>query len=110
MCDTSRYLVADPWFAVVLFGGGMRCGMESLAEGEVAGFSTTTPNCANAVGVSSSMGMRIDGDGIDVGMLADCLWCCLVLASSVMEHQAWRSGARTRRSSSARRATHVKTR
>jgi hypothetical protein len=43
--------------------------MGSFADGEVAGFSTTTPNWANAVGVSSSMGMRIDGAGIDVGMV-----------------------------------------
>ena len=69
MCDTSRYLVADPWFALTLSGGGMRSGMGSFADGEVAGFSTTTPNCANAVGVRSSMGIRIDGAGIDVGML-----------------------------------------
>jgi hypothetical protein len=44
--------------------------MGSLAEGAVAGFSTTTPNWAKAVGVSSSMGIRIDGAGIDVGIFA----------------------------------------
>ena len=48
----------------------MRCGMGSFAEGDVAGFSTTVPNCAKAVGVRSSMGIRIDGAGIDVGMFA----------------------------------------
>jgi hypothetical protein len=62
--------VADPWFAVTLSGGGMRPGMGSFAEGDAAGFSTTTPNWANAVGVSSSMGIRIDGAGIDDGMFA----------------------------------------
>lgn len=46
----------------------MRSGMGSFAEGDVVGFSTTTPNWANAVGVSSSIGIRIDGAGIDVGM------------------------------------------
>jgi hypothetical protein len=70
MCVTSRYLVADPWFAETLSGGGMRCGMGSFAEGDVAGFSITVPNCANAVGVSSSMGIRMDGAGIDVGIFA----------------------------------------
>jgi hypothetical protein len=70
MCETSRYLVADPWFALTLSGGGMRCAMGSFAEGAVAGFSTTTPNWENAVGVSSSIGIRIDGAGIDVGIFA----------------------------------------
>jgi hypothetical protein len=41
-----------------------------LELGEVVGFSITVPNWAKAVGVSSSMGIRIDGHGIEVGMLA----------------------------------------
>jgi hypothetical protein len=69
MCVTSRYLVANPWFAETLWGGGMRCGMGSFAEDDVAGFSITVPNWENAVGVRSSMGIRIDGAGIDFGIL-----------------------------------------
>jgi hypothetical protein len=48
--------------------------MGSFAEGDVVGFSTTTPNCAKAVGVRSSMGIRIDGAGMDVGMFAASTW------------------------------------
>lgn len=48
----------------------MRCGIGSLELGEVAGFSTTVPNCAKAVGVRSSIGIRIDGHGIEVGIAA----------------------------------------
>lgn len=44
--------------------------MGSFAEVDVEGFSITVPNCANAVGVRSSIGIRIDGAGIDVGILA----------------------------------------
>lgn len=44
-------------------------GMGSLELGEVAGFSITVPNCEKAVGVSSSMGMRMDGLGMEGGMV-----------------------------------------
>jgi hypothetical protein len=44
--------------------------MGSLELGEVVGFSMTVPNWAKAVGVRSSMGIRMDGHGIEVGMLA----------------------------------------
>jgi hypothetical protein len=43
--------------------------MGSLELGEVAGFSITVPNCEKAVGVRSSMGMRMEGLGIEVGMV-----------------------------------------
>lgn len=48
----------------------MRCGIASLELGDVAGFSITVPNCEKAVGVKSSMGIRMDGHGIEVGMFA----------------------------------------
>jgi hypothetical protein len=70
MCVTSKYFVAEPWLAWTCLGGGMRCGIGSFALGEVAGFSITVPNCKKAVGVSSSMGIRIDGHGIEVGIPA----------------------------------------
>ena len=70
MCVTSRYFVAEPWLAWTCLGGGTRCGIGSLELGEVAGFSTTVPNCEKAVGVSSSMGILMDGHGIEVGILA----------------------------------------
>lgn len=47
----------------------MRCGMESFAEEDVVGFSTTVPNWENAVGVRSSIGIRMDGAGIEDGIL-----------------------------------------
>lgn len=47
----------------------MRCAMGSLEEGEVVGFSTTVPNAWKAVGVRSSIGIRIDGLGIEVGIV-----------------------------------------
>lgn len=50
----------------------MRCGMGSLELGDVAGFSITVPNCVKAVGVKSSIGIRIDGHGIEVGILPSC--------------------------------------
>lgn len=56
----------------------MRRGSGSLEEGEVSGFSTTVPNCAKAVGVRSSMGILIDGAGIDVGMFVVVYQECLV--------------------------------
>lgn len=62
--------MAKPWFAETLSGGGMRWAMGSLAEGAFAGFSTTVPNWLKAVGVSSSMGIRMAGEGIEDGMLA----------------------------------------
>ena len=43
--------------------------MGSFADGDVEGFSMTVPNCAKAVGVSSSIGMRMDGAGIEGGIL-----------------------------------------
>lgn len=70
MCETSRYFVAEPWLATTALGGGMRLGTESLEDGDVAGFSTTVPNCEKAVGVRSSIGIRMDGVGIDVGIFA----------------------------------------
>jgi hypothetical protein len=48
----------------------MRCGMGSFADGDVVGFSMTVPNCEKAVGVRSSIGIRIEGAGIDVGIFA----------------------------------------
>ena len=65
---TSRYFVAEPWLATTWAGGATRLGIWSLELGEVAGFSTTVPNCEKAVGVSSSMGMRMEGLGMEVGM------------------------------------------
>lgn len=44
--------------------------MGSFADGDVVGFSMTAPNCAKAVGVRSSIGMRIEGAGIEVGIFA----------------------------------------
>jgi hypothetical protein len=55
---------------VTLSGDEMRLGTGSFEEGEVAGFSTTVPNCVKAVGVSSSIGIRIDGAGIEGGIMA----------------------------------------
>lgn len=78
MCVTSRYFVANPWFAETLSGGGTGCEIGSLDEGDVVGFSMTVPNWANAVGVRSSIGIRMDGAGIDVGILA------------VLRRQVWR--------------------
>ena len=69
MCVTSRYFVAEPWFAWTCCGGGTRCGIGSLELGDVAGFSITVPNCEKAVGVRSSIGIRIDGHGIEVGIV-----------------------------------------
>lgn len=46
----------------------MRCGISSLELGDVAGFSITVPNCEKAVGVKSSIGIRMDGHGIEVGI------------------------------------------
>ena len=45
-------------------------GTGSFAEGDVVGFSMTVPNCAKAVGVRSSMGILIEGAGIEVGIFA----------------------------------------
>jgi hypothetical protein len=70
MCVTSRYLVAEPWLAATASGGGMRLGMGSCADGDVVGFSMTVPNCEKAVGVRSSIGIRIEGAGIEVGISA----------------------------------------
>jgi hypothetical protein len=88
--------VADPWFAETLSGGGTRCGMGSFAEGDVAGFSITVPNWEKAVGVRSSMGMRIDGAGIEVGMFArwnrQCVLHATVVGSSRMGK--WSSSAK----------------
>lgn len=69
MCVTSRYFVAEPWLATTCCGGGTRCGTESLELGDVAGFSITVPNCTKAVGVRSSMGTRMDGHGMEVGIV-----------------------------------------
>jgi hypothetical protein len=70
ICVTSRYFVADPWLADLASGGGTRFGMGSFKEGAVAGFSTTVPNCSKAVWLRSSMGIRIDGAGIEDGIFA----------------------------------------
>ena len=48
----------------------MRLGMGSFADGDVVGFSMTVPNCEKAVGVRSSIGIRIEGAGIEVGIFA----------------------------------------
>jgi hypothetical protein len=104
MCDTSRYFVADPWFAVTLSGGGMRPGTGSFAEGDVVGFSTTTPNWANAVGVRSSMGIRIDGAGIEDGMVAAPKgpWMLPTMVCVLEDHQdgevelGWHAHVKTR--------------
>ena len=69
-CETSRNLMAEPWLAETASGTGTRRAMGKRAEGEDAGFSMTVPNWWNAVGVRSSMGMRIDGLGIEGAMLA----------------------------------------
>ena len=61
----------------------MRSCTGSFAEGEFVGFSMTVPNWENAVGVRSSIGIRIEGAGMEVGILAVLpaqlgavrLWC-----------------------------------
>ena len=45
-------------------------GTGSFAEGDVVGFSMTVPNCEKAVGVRSSIGILIEGAGIEVGIFA----------------------------------------
>jgi hypothetical protein len=97
MCETSRYFVAKPWFADTLSGGGMRCGMGSFAEGEVVGFSTTVPNCAKAVGVRSSIGIRMDGAGIEDGILLQhhrMMFAAGVVGSSMSRLGKWSSDAK----------------
>ncbi len=44
--------------------------MGRRADGEEAGFSMTVPNWWKAVGVRSSIGIRRDGLGMEVGMIA----------------------------------------
>ena len=72
----------------------MRCRMGSFADGDVEGFSMTVPNCAKAVGVSSSIGIRIEGAGIDVGMFATRLaWRAVDTSYDGSVESQWRSRA-----------------
>lgn len=64
-CVTSRILIAEPWFADTM-SRGTRWERGSV---ECAGFSITVPNWAKEDWVRSSMGMRMDGQGIEGGMV-----------------------------------------
>lgn len=61
--------MAKPWLADTASGVGMRWGMGSFADDEEAGFSMTVPNWRKAVGVRSSIGIRMDGLGMEVGIV-----------------------------------------
>jgi hypothetical protein len=73
--------------------------MGSFADGEVAGFSTTVPNWEKAVGVRSSMGIRIEGAGIEVGILVagrlETMLRETMVADLRMGGRAWSTGACT---------------
>lgn len=66
MCVTSRNLRAVPWFADTASGRGRRWDRGML---ECAGFSITVPNWEKEACVRSSTGIRIDGHGMEVGMM-----------------------------------------